>query len=174
MMYLRLAALVALFNRDLSILLTAPFLALGGSAIGLGWLWSRRPDEKAGGIEREYEPNNPLEMRAALFFAVLFLTMLVATHLVVTYLGKAGVYSLAALMGVTDVDPFIMGLTQSAGKASALTVAASGILIAAASNNLVKGIYASSMSDRITGRLSLMLLASLAIAGLVPLLWLAR
>jgi uncharacterized membrane protein (DUF4010 family) len=174
MMYLRLAALVALFNRDLSVILSAPFLALGGSAIGLGWLWSRRPDESAGDVQREYEPNNPLELRAALFFAALFLTMLVVTQLVVTYLGKAGVYSLAALMGVTDVDPFIMGMTQSAGKSSTLTVAASGILIAAASNNLAKGIYAYSLSDRKTGRLSLWLLALLAVAGLVPLTWLAR
>ena len=100
--------------------------------------------------------------------------MLVATHLVVTYLGKAGVYSLAALMGVTDVDPFIMGMTQAAGQTAPLTVAAAGILIAAASNNLVKGIYAYSMSDRKTCIQSLCLLAGLAAAGLVPLLWLTQ
>jgi len=173
MMYLRLAGLVTLFNRGLILLLGAPFLVLGGGAIGAGWLWSRRTDQKAGEVEREYDPKNPLEIRAALFFAALFLAILVATHLVVAYLGKAGVYSLAALMGVTDVDPFIMGMTQSAGKTTALTVAASGILIAAASNNLVKGIYAYSLSDRPTGRLSLALLISLAIAGLLPLAWLA-
>ncbi len=28
------------------------------------------------------------------------------------YLGRAGLYSLAAIMGVTDVDPFILGLAQ--------------------------------------------------------------
>jgi hypothetical protein len=55
-----------------------------------------------------------------------------------------------------------------------IVIAASGILIAAASNNLVKGIYAYSLSDRKTGRLSLCLLALLAVAGLVPLTWLAR
>jgi choline dehydrogenase-like flavoprotein len=41
--------------------------------------------------------------------------MLVATHLAVRYLGNAGVYTLAGVMGVTDVDPFIMGMTQAAG-----------------------------------------------------------
>jgi uncharacterized membrane protein (DUF4010 family) len=100
--------------------------------------------------------------------------MLVATHLVVTYLGKAGVFSLAALMGVTDVDPFIMGMTQAAGGGTTLGVAASAILIAASSNNLVKGIYAYSLSDRKTGVLSLSLLAGLAVAGLAPLVWLGR
>ena len=174
MMYLRLAGLVTIFNRSLITILGVPFLALAGASIACGWLWSRVPDATAGDVEREFEPKNPLEMRAALGFAVLFVTMMVATHLVVTYLGKAGVFSLAALMGVTDVDPFIMGMTQAAGGSAPLAVAAAAILIAASSNNLVKGIYAYSMSDRKTGVLSLGLLAALAAAGLAPLLWLAR
>ncbi len=174
MMYLRLAGLVTIFNRSLITILGVPFLALAGASIACGWLWSRVPDATAGDVEREFEPKNPLEMRAALGFAVLFVTMMVATHLVVTYLGKAGVFSLAALMGVTDVDPFIMGMTQAAGGSAPLAVAAAAILIAASSNNLVKGIYAYSMSDRKTGVLSLSLLAALAVAGLTPLLWLAR
>jgi uncharacterized membrane protein (DUF4010 family) len=98
--------------------------------------------------------------------------MLVATHLAVTYLGRAGVNTLAAIMGVTDVDPFIMGMTQTAGSLTPLKVAASAVLIAASSNNLVKGIYAYSLADRRTGAQSLVLLAALAALGLVPLLWL--
>ena len=172
-MYLRLAGLVTIFNRNLITILGVPFLVLAGASIACGWLWSRVPDAKAGDVEREFEPKNPLELRAALGFAALFVTMLVATHLVVTYLGKAGVYSLAALMGVTDVDPFIMGMTQAAGSNAPLGVAAAAILIAASSNNLVKGIYSYSLSDRKTGVLSLSLLAALAVAGLAPLLWLA-
>ena len=77
-------------------------------------------------------------------------------------------------MGVTDVDPFIMGLTQSAAVSTPAAVAATGILIAAASNNLVKGVYAYALADRRTGRQSLLLLAALALAGLVPLIWLLR
>jgi uncharacterized membrane protein (DUF4010 family) len=174
MMYLRLAGLVTIFNRNLITMLGVPFLVLAGASVAGGWLWSRIPDATASDIERKFEPKNPLEMRAALGFAALFVGMLVATHLVVIYLGKAGVYSLAALMGVTDVDPFIMGMTQAAGASAPLGVAAVAILIAASSNNLVKGIYAYSMSDRKTGVLSLSLLAALAVAGLTPLLWLWR
>ena len=77
-------------------------------------------------------------------------------------------------MGVADVDPFIMGMTQAAGGNATVAVAAGAILIAAASNNLVKGIYAYSLSDRKTGVWSLSLLAALAAAGLTPLLWLVR
>ena len=173
-MYLRLAGLVALFNASLIGVLGVPFLALAGAALLTGWIWTRLPDSNAAPVAREFEPKNPLELRAAFVFGALFLAMLVATHLVVTYLGKAGVYSLAAIMGLTDVDPFIMGMTQAGGAGTSLTVAAASILIAAASNNLVKGIYAYSMSDRKTGIQSLTLLASLAAAGLAPLVWVAR
>jgi uncharacterized membrane protein (DUF4010 family) len=50
-------------------------------------------------------------------------------------------------------------------------VAAGAILIAAASNNMVKGIYAYSLADRKTGTQALLLLVSLAAAGLIPLVW---
>jgi uncharacterized membrane protein (DUF4010 family) len=173
-MFLRLAGLVALFNRDLIARLWLPFLVLAGAGVGLGWLWTRLPDGKEGTVVRKFEPHNPLELRAAFFFGALFLAMLIATHLVVTYLGRAGVYSLALLMGCTDVDPFIMGMTQSAGSATPLGVASAAILIAAASNNLVKGIYAFCLADRSTGIQSLCLLAGLALAGIAPLLWLAK
>jgi uncharacterized membrane protein (DUF4010 family) len=174
MMYVRLAGLVTLFNRSLMAALAVPFLVLAAGALAVGWGWTRLPDPRTAPVTRKFEPRNPLELRAALLFAALFLIMLVATHLVATYLGRAGVYSLAALMGVTDVDPFIMGMTQAGGTTTSLTVAASAILIAAASNNLVKGIYAYSISGRKTGIQSLSLLAGLAAAGLAPLWWLAR
>ena len=170
-MYVRLVILVALFNRRMVTMLAPGFLILALVAIAAGWFWSRRPDDVTTPVKREFEPKNPLELLAAFFFALLFLLMLVATQLAVTYLGKAGVNTLAAIMGVTDVDPFIMGMTQAAGTVTALKVAAGAVLIAAASNNLIKGVYAYSLADRKTGIQSLGLLATLAVLGLAPLLW---
>ncbi len=140
-MYLRLVALLALFNRPLAALLAPAFLVLAAVAIAAGWLWSQRPDAQASDIKREFQPGNPLELLAAFLFALFFLAMLVATQLAVTYLGRAGVNILAAIMGVTDVDPFIMGMTQAAGRLTPLKVAAVAVSIAAARNNLMKGIF---------------------------------
>jgi len=171
--YIRLAVLLELFNRQLGAMLVPAFVVLAVLAIAIGWFWSRRPDPVDSQIKREFEPGNPLELTAAFLFALVFLAMLVATQLAATYLGRAGVNTLAAIMGVTDVTPFVMGMTQS-GQVAHLDIAAGAILIAAASNNLAKGIYAYSLSERRTGRQSLFLLATLALLGLAPLVWIAR
>jgi uncharacterized membrane protein (DUF4010 family) len=171
-MYLRLGALLILFNRQLGIMLGPVCLVLAAAAITTGWFWSRRPDAVTSDIKREFQPSNPLELTAAFLFAGFFLAMLVTTQLAVTYLGRAGVNILAAIMGVTDVDPFIMGMTQAAGTLTPLKVAATAVLIAASSNNLIKGIYSYSLADRKTGIQSSSFLIALAMAGLVPLLWL--
>jgi uncharacterized membrane protein (DUF4010 family) len=170
-MYLRLVVLLGLFNRALMDALAEPFLILGGTAIAAGWLWTRRARRvsEAGGPARAL--HNPLELTAALLFALLFLAMLVATHLAAHYLGNGGVYTLAAIMGVTDVDPFIMGMTQAAGGVTLVPVAATAVLIAAASNNLIKGIYAYILAPREVGRPSFFLLLGLAVLGLLPLLF---
>jgi uncharacterized membrane protein (DUF4010 family) len=154
--------------------LAAWFVALAVAGVAAGWLWSRRPEATSSEVEREFEPKNPLELSAAFLFGLLFLAMLVATDLAVKYVGSAGVYSLAGIMGVTDVDPFILGMTQAGGSLTPLSVAAASVVIAAASNNVVKGFYAYSLADRKTGLQSLALLAGLAAAGIVPLLWMFR
>jgi len=98
--------------------------------------------------------------------------MVIVTHLAIVYLGHKGVYALGGSMGLADVDPFILGIAQSAGRDVPVIVGAAGIVIAAASNNLAKGVYAYCFSDRTTGMQSLGLLMSLALAGLMPLIWL--
>ncbi|MGA2205873.1 MAG: MgtC/SapB family protein [Terracidiphilus sp.] len=168
-MYVRLCILLVLFNRQLMLLLWAPLLLLGSIAAGVGWLWTRRADKGAQSMQQDLEPKNPLELITAFLFAALFLAMLVITQLAVTYLGRAGIDTLAAIMGVSDVDPFIMGLTQAPTTSTALNISAGAILIAAASNNVIKGIYAYSLAGRRTGRQSLGFLLALAAAGIAPL-----
>ena len=168
-MYLRLAILLALFNRALMLELAPKFVALAVLALAAAFLWSRLDANKAAASGEAHEPANPLEIRAALVFALLFVAMLVAGHLAALYLGRSGVYALAAVMGIADVDPFILSMTQAAGASAGLSVAAAAILIAAASNNVAKGVYAYALAPRETGLYSLALLVGLAAAGLVPL-----
>jgi uncharacterized membrane protein (DUF4010 family) len=95
---------------------------------------------------------------------------MVVTKLVVERFGTIGIVALAALMGVSDVDPFIMGLTQTAGSATILATAATAVVVATASNNAIKGIYAYAFADRATGVRGLVVFLLLAAIGLLPLL----
>ena len=170
-MYLRIVALVWLFNAALARALAPAFVALAALAILGGFIWHRMPDELLMDPPAPTQAHNPLELRTAFLFAILFVLMLIATHLALTYLGSRGIYSLAAIMGLTDVDPFIMGMTHEAGLSTTLQVAARAILLATACNNLIKGCYAYSLARGKAGRWSLIMLAGLGAAGILPVLW---
>jgi len=172
MMYLRLAILIGIFNRHLLEMLLWPLLSLGAIGLVGGWLWTRLPEEKSGQIKKEHVPRNPLELWVAFLFGGIFIGMLVLTELAVVHLGRRGVFGLAGAMGFTDVDPFVLSLTQSAGSLTTLAIAAASIMIATASNNTLKAVYAFIFADRKTGLQSLALLLAFAVLGLLPLIWL--
>jgi uncharacterized membrane protein (DUF4010 family) len=173
-MYFRFLALIAFFNTELMRRLMLPFMLLGAIGVVGGWAWSKLPD----GDEKEAETGqlskNPLELTSAFSLAIVFLAMLVAMNYALVHLGRGGIYGLAVLSGLAPVDPFIMGLTQTAGKLTSFGLAAAGVVVAAASNNFAKALIALVLADPKTGRQSLILLLGLTALGLAPLFWVAR
>jgi uncharacterized membrane protein (DUF4010 family) len=169
-MYLRLATLIGLFNASLGKLLMLPFGLLAIAGIGGGFLWSFRGNGSVAScpIQQGAVTRNPLELKAAFLFALMFVGIVVLTHYVVQYGGQQGVYGLAAILGVTDVDPFILSMTQSAGHSTPIGDAAIAIVIAASSNNVAKGFYALGFGERAMGRQSLALMLGLALLGFTP------
>ncbi len=137
-MYLRILAMIAVFNWSLAASLTPSLLALsllGFAFAGLhGWCAGR----PAAQTSVRVEPSNPLELSAAALFAVLFVAISIAST---NHFGAAGLYAIAAIVGVTDIDPFVLSIAQ--GGASSLTGAdaAVAVLTATASNNLLKAAY---------------------------------
>jgi uncharacterized membrane protein (DUF4010 family) len=170
-MYIPLAVLIGIFNAQLLHRVGLPLLLMAVIGLAAGWLWSRIPDEASSVLTETYVPRNPLELWAALLFGGLFVAMLVLTRLAAVHLGRGGVFGLAALMGLSDIDPFVLSLTQSAGAVTTVSVAASAIIIAAASNYVVKGFYAFGFADCRTGVQTFWLLLGLSLLGCAPLLW---
>ena len=170
-MYLRLGLLLSFFNKDLATELGPSFAGLAVAACLVGWTVSRWSDGNESGRRPAGDVKNPLELKAAFLFALVFVAVLVLTQLAREHLGRGGLYSLAAILGLADVDPFILGIAQSGSTLTPLPVAATAILIAAASNNVMKAIYAYGFADRKTGRASAVLLIALAALGILPLAW---
>ena len=161
-MYLRLLAIILVFNRALALALAMPLLALSGCgfAVALGWYWlSERHNANQAPVAA---PANPLELATAATFALLFVVISIATAWATQRFGSTGIYALAAIVGVSDIDPFVLNLAQ----ADPTATAASAILIAASSNNLVKAVYAIVYSGGRT-RVSAGVLLLLAAGGLV-------
>jgi uncharacterized membrane protein (DUF4010 family) len=134
-MYLRILALLALLAPALVPLVWWKLVLLAL----IGVVLSLRAAGKEEGSMAKGVPGlqNPFELSPALLFAGLYVLLTIATELVKTYAGSAGVLTLAAVVGVTDIDPFILSLLQ--GPEIGLVVSAT--LIAMMSNTLVKGIY---------------------------------
>lgn len=171
LMYLRLTILIAVFNRSLArglapSLLVLLFLGLGLAA---GWFWyasaatSRQPTAR---------PVNPLELRTALLFALIFVVISLASSWVKGEFGRVGVFWLASIVGLTDIDPFVLSLAQGGVEGLSLPAIMIAVLIAASSNNLLKACYAVMFAGwrdslPIVGALGLMAAVGLVFASLL-------
>jgi uncharacterized membrane protein (DUF4010 family) len=173
-MYFRFLALVGFFNLTLMRRLLLPFVILGAVGVAGGWIWSSLSDGVAEGSAPGYQTKNPLEISTALSLAIVFVVLLVVTNYALQRLGNVGIYGLAVVTGLAPVDPFIMGLTQTAGTSTSMQLAAGGVIVAAASNNFAKAFIALALADHRTGRQSLILMLALTALGLLPLIWIAR
>jgi len=142
MMYLRLLLLAFIFNRSIARRLALPFLVLfvTGAVVSLLMLRkTRQPDETSYEVN---EGHNPLEFKTAIIFGLLFAFFSVLTHFVMDRYGNIGVSILSFIVGVTDIDPYILNLFQGTGLTLSVTAITHATIIATISNNLIKMIYA--------------------------------
>jgi len=135
-MFVRVSVVTAIFNPALALTL-APWLAAPFVATLLAaWWFKARGDDGADGTELREHAGNPLEIWAALAFAGLFVVITIATEWARARYGRTGLYGLAAIVGVADLDPFVISLSRADGPALAERAAA--IVIAISGNNIVK------------------------------------
>jgi len=98
---------------------------------------------------------------AALFVAVSLLSNFIKGHF-----GITGLYTLAAVVGITDIDPFVLNLAQGGAGGLSSGVLGGAILIAASSNNLLKAVYAVAFAGWRASLPSVAALVALAVAGI--------
>ncbi len=85
---------------------------------------------------------NPVELGSAVIFGGILTALFVLVRAFESWFGDTGVYLLAAISGVADVDAVSLSLAQSTLGNLAPTVGATGILIAAMVNTAVKATIA--------------------------------
>ena len=141
LMYLRILILIVIFNQQLFLLVWPWFVALFlfSAVIGLVILFYRNRVTTTTDQELPAD-KNPLEFKVALIFAALYVALTLVTYEMLSRYGTPGLNVLSYIVGLVDIDPFLINLFQ--GKhAIALDAVALATFQAIVSNNAMKMIY---------------------------------
>ena len=138
-MFVRIAAMIAAVDLPLVRPLVLPLAGLTAISAGTAVLALRRAGEAARRSGGEVPLSNPFSLTSAIRFAALFAAVLLVVKLVQQYAPGRGLYAVAALAGLTDVDAITLSMAGGARAGSIESGTALGaILIAALSNTFVK------------------------------------
>ena len=168
LMYLRLLGIAYAFNAKIASNLLFPFAVLSGITFIVAvvlFRMSKNPQQS--NTDEPEDDKNPLELSTAFLFAFLFIAMATLTHFVLQNYGDMGLNILSFIVGFTDIDPFVLSILSSKFDVT-ISSAATAILIATGSNNILKALYAYLFSKNKTGYLSaavLTVLGGLTIAA---------
>ena len=136
-MYLRILVIIYLLNAGFAFIIWWKLVIL--SLIGL--LLAIITHDK--NTETPSQPissmQNPFEIRPAVIFAFLFVVLSIITIWVKQFFGDGGLLALSAIVGVTDIDPFILSIiSHHIPVENFIDIA---IIVSMMSNTIAKGIY---------------------------------
>ena len=169
MMFIRIFILALLFNQPIAMQLAPSFslFVVVTTLFALYFLWlDKKKINKVKTKQEISSMSNPLEFKTSLVFGILFIVFALLTSFVNKQYGTSGIQILSFVVGITDIDPFIINIFQSKWNItdSVLTTA---VINAVTSNNLLKMIYSISLSKRKIRKPILFSFSILIIIGLV-------
>ena len=89
-------------------------------------------------VDQPEMSQNPLELNSAMLFGFILLVIILLSHALWAWLGNAGIYLLAGISGLSDVDAITLSLTRMSTQDLSPVIAARAIAIATVINSLVK------------------------------------
>jgi uncharacterized membrane protein (DUF4010 family) len=141
-MYLRVFIIMFIFNKLLALRLLPYFITMGIVSFLVGYIIYRLRDKS--NVSENFiseSDKNPLEFKIAFIFTMLYIIFTFVTYYVINNFGNIGLNILSLIVGITDIDPFLINLFQ--GKyAISETLIALASMQAIIGNNIMKGIYA--------------------------------
>jgi uncharacterized membrane protein (DUF4010 family) len=169
LMFPRVLLEVGVINASLLSALLGPLLvSCAVYAAGALW-WISRPHEP-GSPDGEAPLSNPFELAPALRFAALLVLILFLVEGGRRLFGDVGVYLVALLSGLADVDAITLSLARNAQGDLDASTAVYGIFLAALSNSLVKGLLIAVVGGRHLALRTLPFMVAGLVAGAAMLL----
>jgi len=166
-MYVRLGVVVALFDIHIALTLAPALAALCAIGAALAIYEWRRPRARSTKTNLAVLPKNPLQIPAALIFAALIVVISVISAWVRGAFGESGILVLSAVVGASDIDPFVLNIAQGGVAGMSIANLSAAVLIAASSNNVAKAAYAIGFGGMTAARRPAAMLLALALLGLL-------
>lgn len=110
--------------------------------------------------------NNPFQLKTALSFGLLLVIIMFLVYLGKTYFGRFGIYAIAFISGITDVDAITLTMSSLAKAEISLKVAVNAILLASIVNTIVKGLFVIFISHKMLKRKIILVLFIFLLVGL--------
>ena len=131
-MFARVLVLVAVVNRALLKPMLVPFALMAVAVAGFAALiyLRDRSETRNAASSKDLDVKNPFSLTSAAKFAAFFAVVLLAVKIVQEHFPPGGLYAVAALAGLTDVDAITLSMSDFA-KSSDARVAVIAIVIAA-------------------------------------------
>jgi len=139
-MFVRVLVEVAVVNRILLGRLVVPLSVMGLLTLALAAVFYRRSQTISGaGASTSPVPlKNPFSLTSAIQFALFFALVLLVVKQVQENLPGRGLYVVAALAGLTDVDAITLSMADQAKSAVTPSLAVGAITVATLANTLMK------------------------------------
>lgn len=147
MMHVRLLVLIIIISPALAQIIWWKLVLLNLFGVALSLIKfqnSPTKSKKEKGIE---QLQNPFEIRPSLIFALLFVLLTIITTLVKQHFGQSGLFFLSAVIGVTDITPFVLSIINETVKS--YSVVGTAIIISMMSNTLMKGLYFTYLAESV-------------------------
>jgi uncharacterized membrane protein (DUF4010 family) len=135
MLYPRVVVATAILNAAVVRPLVPYLVAPAAIATVIAIVGARRSPETGA---PDVSLRNPLQLAAALQMAVLFQAVLMGVHLVGDVWGQSGVFTSAAVLGLTDVDALTVSMARGVAATDSPAVAATAIAVGVLANTAMK------------------------------------
>lgn len=164
-MWPRILVEALIFSPALAGKLSAPF----GFIVVLGIVWlvylyfvHRRIQRQTDSVELP----NPLSLKDGMLFALFYLAIQLISWTGQKYLGDWGLFSVALLSGLTDVDAITISTAQSVAQGLSLKTGALAVYLAAVANTMVKAGIVLALAPRELAKLALPGFALMLLGGI--------
>ena len=165
-MLARILVLAGLIKPALLAHLLWPVAAAGVVLLGSAAFFLRAEDSGTA-QQSSLQLRNPFDLGTVLKLAGLIAVIMVAAKVMADQASTAGLYLLAAISGIADVDALTLSMARFAGAQVGLVEAGNAILVGAGVNTLVKAAMAATVGGRrlgvLVGGASVASLAALAV-----------